>query len=160
MFYKKYRLYDEGMEIMIPSGFKPADYFGVSQYSWTAEDKRVVIHVARGGADLAADELNKRLNEYYKGFHRDITCFECTHIAKRSVSGQAFGEIRYLSHMMGYCFYNIFLLGSYEGRELIVTLQCLAHDRTANAHIFENISDSLRLLRRQENDTEDGRHAG
>lgn len=159
MLYKKYCLYDEGVEIMIPSGLKQTDSFGASQYSWIAEDKRTVINVARGGADLTAKELNIRLNEYYKSFSRDISRFECSRIAKRSVSGQTFGEIQYFSHMMGYGFFNIFLLGSYEDRELIVTIQCLACHRAANAHIFENITDSLRLLRKRGQDMEDDRHA-
>lgn len=159
MLYKKYHLYGEGMEIMIPSGLKLTDSFGSPPYSWIDEDKKIVVNVARGGADLTSEELNIRLNKYYKGFSKDITHFECIRIAKRSVSGQTFGEIQYLSHMMGYCFYNIFLLGSYEGRELIVTIQCLDDNRAANVHIFENIADSLRLLRKREKDMEDDRHA-
>lgn len=63
--------------------------------------------------------------------------------------------------MTGYCFYNIFLLGNYRNREFIVTIQCMEGDRAANAHIFENISDSIRILRKQEEDTVgDGGHAG
>ena len=149
MLYKKYRLYDDRMEIMVPSNLKLTDSLGSSLYNWISEDKKTVIHVARGGADLEEDDLNMRLNEYYKRFSKDITNFECMRIAKRRMNGRTYGEMQYTSCMTGYCFYNVFLLGSYEDRELIVTLQCLNCDKAANAHIFENISDSLRLLRKR-----------
>ncbi|MBQ2258251.1 MAG: hypothetical protein II247_06230 [Lachnospiraceae bacterium] len=155
MLYKKYRLYDEGMEIMIPSHLKQADSFIPSAHSWMSEDRRLVINVARGGADLPEMNLSLRLNEYYKKFSKDISNFECRHIKKRRINGQTYGEMQYLSQMMGYCFFNIFLLGAYEGRELIVTIQCIHYEAKANMHIFENISDSLRFLRKRKEDMGD-----
>lgn len=155
MLYKKYRLYDEGMEIMIPSHLKCADSFIPSQHSWMSEDRRTVINVTRGGADLLEMNLGLRLNEYYKKFSKDISSFECRHINKRRINGQTYGEMQYLSQMMGYCFFNIFLLGTYEGRELIITIQCIEYESKTNMHIFENISDSLRLLRRTKEDMEE-----
>ena len=80
----------------------------------------------------------------------------CERISRRTINGRIYGEIEYLSHVTGYCFYNIFLLGSYMDRELVVTIQCTESSREENAHIFENISDSIRILRRHEEDTEDG----
>lgn len=152
MLYKKYRLYGERMEIMIPSYLKLTDSFGSSQYHWASDDGKTVINVARGSADMAAEDLRLRLNEYYKSFRRDVAQFECRHIAGRRINGQAFGEIRYSSRMTGYCFYTVFLLGSYEDREFIVTIQCLDDDMAENARIFENISDSLRLLGKDRED--------
>ena len=133
LFYRKYRLYDEGIEIMIPSDIEPADSFVPSQNSWMSKDKKTVINVSRGGEDLTETNLNNR---------------------------KTYGEIQYLSHVTGYCFYNIFLLGSYMERELVVTIQCMESSREENEHIFENISDSIRVLRRQGEDTEGDRHAG
>ncbi len=156
MLYTQYRLYDEGVQIIIPSDIKPADSFVPSQNSWVSKDKKTVINVARGGADLTDENLNNRLNEYYKGFCKDISQFECKKISRRTINRRTYGEIRYLSHVTGYSFYNIFLLGSYSGQELVVTIQCTESSWAANAHIFEIISDSIRILRKQE---EDG-HAG
>ncbi len=156
LFYTKYRLFDEGIEIMIPSDIEPADSFVPSQDSWLSRDKKTVINVSRGGEDLTDDDLNIRLNEYYKHFCKDISHFECERISRRLINGRIYGEIQYLSHVTGYCFYNLFLLGSYMGRELVVTIQCMESSREGNAHIFENISDSIRILRRQEDDTEGG----
>ncbi len=160
LFYRKYRLYDEGIEIMIPSDIEPADSFVPSQNSGMSKDKKTVINVSRGGEDLTETNLNNRLNEYYRRFCQDISHFECERISRRTINRKTYGEIQYLSHVTGYCFYNIFLLGSYMERELVVTIQCMESSREENEHIFENISDSIRVLRRQGEDTEGDRHAG
>ena len=73
LFYTKYRLYDEGIEIMIPSDIEPADSFVPSQNSWLSRDKKTVINVTRGGEDLTEKNLNNRLNEYYKCFCKDVS---------------------------------------------------------------------------------------
>lgn len=155
MLYKKYRIFNDGMEIMIPSHLILADSFFPLQHGWMTENRRVIINAARGMADLTEENLSLRLNEYYKKFSRDISDFECEHIRKRRINGQIYGEIRYLSQMTGYRFFNIFLLGAYEGREFIVTIQCIDNEAKANMHIFENISDSLRVLRKRKEDTGD-----
>lgn len=159
MLYTQYRLYDDGVGIIIPSDIKPAESFVPSQNSWMSKDKKTVINVTRGGADLTEEDLNNRLNEYYKRFCRDISQFDCKKISRRTINRRTYGEIQYLSHVTGYSFYNIFLLGSYGGSELVVTIQCMEGSRAANAHIFEIVSDSIRILRQQE-DMEGDRHAG
>ena len=52
MLYKKYRLYDEGVEIMIPSDIQPSESFLSSQNRWLSKDRKTVICISRGGADL------------------------------------------------------------------------------------------------------------
>ena len=160
MLYKKYRLYDEGIEIMIPSEIKPADSFLPSQNSWLSKDRKIVIHVSRGGADSTESNLNSLLNGYYKSFCRDVSHFVCKHIISRTINRRVFGEIQYTSRVTGYCFYNVFLLGSYQGRELVITIQCMENQWASNAHIFENIIDSIRILKKQKEEMEDTRHAG
>lgn len=150
MFYREYRLYDDEVEIIIPSDIEPADTCVPSQNSWMSKDKKTVINVTRGGADLTDENLNNRLNEYYKGFCKNIRQFQCEKISRRTINRRTYGEIQYLSYVTGYCFYNIFLLGSYRERELVVTIQCTESSREANAHIFDIISNSIRILRKQE----------
>lgn len=147
MLYRTYRMYNNCMEIMVPSSLSAGTTSPIAQYHWQSEDKKVVVDVARGGADLDEEGLYERLNEYYKGFCKDITNFQCLHIEKRSVNGHAYGELRYTSDMMGYRFYNVFMLGALEGRELVLTLQCMDKDVKSHLHIFEIISDSIRILR-------------
>lgn len=149
MYYKEYRLYDNGIEIRIPSDIEPAHSFISSQNSWMSKDKKTVINVTRGGEDLTDENLNNRLDEYYKWFCKDISHFKCEKISRRTINRRTYGEIQYLSHVTGYCFYNIFLLGSYRERELVITIQCMESSRAANAHIFKTISDSIRILRKQ-----------
>lgn len=144
MLYKKYQMYDERMEIMVPSSLKMSNAFHTTQYNWASEDRTVVVNVTRGGGDLDEEGLYVRLDEYYRGFCKSVSDFDCLQIKKRTVNGCAYGEIRYTSDMTGYRFYNIFMLGSLEGRELVVTLQCMDRDMKANLHMFEIISDSLR----------------
>lgn len=160
MLYKKYRLFDEGVEIMIPSDIKPADTFVLSQNSWLSKDRRTVVNATMGGAGLDEKSLGFRLNEYYKRFSRDIRDFECLSIKKRDINRRTYGEIIYLSSVTGYHFYNIFLLGNYMDREFTVTIQCIEGDREEYTHIFENISDSIRILKKQEEHREDDRHVG
>lgn len=140
-------MYDGRMEIMVPSSLKMTNAFLTAQYNWASEDRRVVVNVARGGSDLEEEGLFVRLDEYYRGFCNNVSDFDCLHIKKRIVNGYAYGEIRYTSDMTGYRFYNIFMLGSLEGRELIVTLQCMDKDVKTHLHMFEIISDSLRKKR-------------
>lgn len=158
MLYTQYRLYNNEVEIIIPSDIKPADSFVPSQNSWMSKDKKTVINVTRGGADLTDENLNNRLNEYCKGFRRNSSYFDCRKISRRTINRRTYGEIQYVSHVTGYSFYNIFLLGSYRGKELIVTIQCMESSQAANARIFEIISDSIRILRKQEEGTDGGRH--
>ena len=97
MLYTKYRLYDDGIEIMIPSDIRPSESFVPSQNSWLSRDKRTVVQVTRGAADLTEDNLGIRLNEYYKSFCKDIGHFECIHVTKRVINRRTYGEIKYLS---------------------------------------------------------------
>lgn len=150
MHYTHYRLYDDGVEIMIPSGLKPAESFVPSQNSWISKDKKTVINVTRGAKDLTDESLSNRLDEYYKGFCKNISHFDCKKVSRRTINRRLYGEIQYLSHVTGYPFYNMFLLGNYGGRELVVTIQCTESSRTANAHIFEIIAESIRILRKRE----------
>lgn len=149
MYFREYRLYNNEIAIRIPSDIELVHSSIPSQNSWMSKDKKTVINVTRGGGDLTDENLNNRLNEYYKWFCRDISHFRCEKISKRTINRRTYGEIQYLSHMTGYCFYNIFLLGSYRERELVVTIQCVESSRAANDFIFKTISDSIRILGRQ-----------
>lgn len=149
MLYKKYRLYDEGIEIMIPSHLRETSSHMAVQNSFVSDDNRVIVNVSRGGGSLTKEQLITRMNEYYKSFARDVHEFDCVRIRKRQSLDDIFGELRYRSKMMGYPFYNIFLLGIYEGRELIVTMQCMQEEAEGNERIFDNIADSLRILKKE-----------
>lgn len=147
MLYKKYRFYNEGVEVMIPSCLKESASYAMLQNSFISDNKRVIVNIARGGSDLTQEQLDARLEDYYRGFARDVLAFDCLKINKRQFLGDLFGELRYLSNMMGYGFYNVFILGIYGGRELIVTMQCMADEITDNERMFENIADSIRILK-------------
>lgn len=150
MLYKKYRLFDDGVEIMIPSDIRPAGGLLPPPNSWLSMDRRTAINVAMGVAGLAEDGLSRRLNYYYKNFCRNIRQFECLHIRKRDINRHAYGEIQYLSNVTGYGFYNIFLLGNCMEKEFTVTIQCMESEMKEYMHIFENVSDSIRILRKRE----------
>jgi hypothetical protein len=150
MLYEKYRLFNDGVEIMIPSDIERSESFLPSQNSWLSKDKRTVINVARGGEDLTNESLDGRLNEYYKRFCKEVNQFVCKQMSKRTINRNVFGELQYLSHVTGYCFYNIFLLGSYRSQELIVTIQCMESKRKEYLHIFAYIMDSIRIRKKQE----------
>ena len=162
MLYRKYPLYKEGMEIMIPShlhmlleenhtsgqAVRMGDTF-VSNYNWLSDDRRVVINVT-GGNEITQDSLLQRLQEYYDCFKAQVNEFECQKVTRRRINGHDYGELQYSSQMMGYEFFTIFILGSYEGREIILTQQCMERDKKAWMPVFTNISESLRIKRRKQ----------
>lgn len=148
MQYEKYRFYDDGVEMMIPSCLKePTSRFGV-QNSFISDNNRVIVNVARGGAGLTQEQLEMRLEAYCKGFAKDLSAFERLKVNKRQFLGDSFIDLRYFSDMMGYQFYNVFILGIYEERELIVTMQCIRNEATENERIFDTIADSIRILKK------------
>lgn len=167
MLYKKYHLYQDSMEIMIPSHLhmlmeekhtngeevRMGDTF-IANYNWLTEDRRVVINVTDGGNEVTQESLLQRLQEYYDGFKAQVNEFECLRVTKRIINGHTYGELQYSSQMMGYEFFNIFILGSHEGREIILTQQCMECDKKKWLPIFMNISESLRIMRRKKEEQE------
>jgi hypothetical protein len=139
-------MYDEKMEVIIPSMLKQATPFLDAQYIWASDDGRTWINITLGNADLDDCGIDGRLDEYYHGFCSNINGFECGLIKKRIINQRPYGEIRYLSKMADYDFFNIFLLGAYQGRELIFTIQSMDIDNNKfGIHVFENVMDSLRI---------------
>jgi hypothetical protein len=151
MFYTKYRIFEDGMEIMVPSMIKTASSLVSSQYLWQSDDKRILINAVQGCSKLTELDIDNRLDSYYYEFSKAVNGFECIHIKKIRIYGKNYGEIRYLSHMKGYDLFNMFILGTYEGRELVFTIQCLEAYAEYNMHIFENISDSIRVIKKSPN---------
>ncbi len=167
MLYKKYRMYDDSMEIMIPSHLhilseekrtsgkqtRMGDTL-VSRYNWISDDRRVVINVTGRGNELTQEKLLLKLQDYYDSFKTGVAEFECLQVIKRRINGYDYGELQYRSEMMGYAFFTMFILGIYEGREVILTLQCMERDKKSLLPIFMNISDSLRVLRKKQQEGE------
>lgn len=154
MLYKKYRFYNDGIEMMIPSHFKETESSAAVQNSFMSDNRRVVVNIARGAGSLTQEQLVTRMDAYYKEFTRDILEFDCIARSQRQFLGDVFDELKYSSSMMGYSFYNVFILGVYGGRELIVTMQCVQEEAANNERIFENIADSIRILKKGQ-DAED-----
>lgn len=148
MLYKKHRFFNDGIEMMLPSHFKESTSFVAMQNSFMSDNKRVVVHIARGGTSLTQEQLVARMDAYYQEFTRASLEFNCIARNQRQFLGDVFGELKYSSSMMGYSFYNVFILGIYGGRELIITMQCVQEEAEGNARIFDTIADSIRILKR------------
>lgn len=144
MFYKKYFLYNNGIEMILPTNLVMEDSLLLPQYYWFSEDRKTVVNVARG--NIVNRELDIRLSEYYKEFVRNISRFHCNRIARREINGFSYGEMQYTSFMMGYHFFNYFLLGDFRERELLMIIQCMSNDIGEYAHVFENVLDSLKII--------------
>lgn len=159
MLYKKYPLFDGKMEIMMPSNLrmitdeKITDEkllrigdIRLSQYAWVSADRKIAVSVIVGGSELVDSELAERMQYYYMKYKKDIQNFNCHSIRKRKINGSDYGQMIYSSEMMSYGFYNEFILGIFEGRELIMTLQCMENERENQAHIFSTIAASIKIL--------------
>lgn len=148
MLYRKYQLYDERIEIMIPSELEEDRGFLTTQYSWATKDNKVIINVMRGASDLRESSIFERLDKYYRDFMGNLKEFECESINRCIINTHTYGVLRYSYDMTGYRFYNIFILGCCDDRELIVTLQCMNERKKEMLHIFDNIADSIRIKRK------------
>jgi len=148
MQYETYRFYDGEVEMMIPSCLKQPISWPVVQNSFVSDNKRVIVNITRGAGSLTQDQIGTRMNEYCRGFARDVQGYECLRVDKRQFLNDSYIDLRYLSNMMGYQFYNAFILGVYGGRELIVTMQCVRNEAAENEHIFDIIADSIRILKK------------
>ena len=100
MLYKKYRLYNEGIEVMIPSGLKRSTSRFAVQNSFVSDNGRIVVNIARGVSDLTQECLITRMDEYYRKFAKDVPSFDCLKIHKRQFLDDLFGEFRYRSGNM------------------------------------------------------------
>ena len=47
MLYRTYRMYNNCMEIMVPSSLSAGTTSPIAQYHWQSEDKKVVVDVDR-----------------------------------------------------------------------------------------------------------------
>ena len=150
MQYEKYHFYDDGVEVMIPSCLKEPTSQFVIQNSFISDDKSMIVNVARGKDCFTQEQLEPRINEYCKGFAKDVSKFKCLKIHKRQFLNDLFVDLRYSFSMMGYSFYNAFILGIYGDRELIVTMQCMQNDTIDNERMFDIVADSIRILKREQ----------
>lgn len=149
MQYETYHFYDDGVEMMIPFDLKEQpSQFGV-QNSFVSENRRVVLNVARGKDGMTQAQVELRMDAYYREFEQDVPAFECLKRKKRQFLGESFADLRYRSNMMGYQFYNAFLLGIYDSRELIVTMQSVGNEAAKIERTFDMIAESIRILKKE-----------
>ena len=146
MLYKKYMLYNDNMEIMLPSRLSMNDTYVTAGYNWISDDRHVTVNVTKGAAGINDSRLYQRLDKYYKQFNRNMSGFECKKILKREINRRNYGEMDYICEVSGYRFFNVFMLGSLEQAELILNLQCMESDSGEYGSIFANISASVRLF--------------
>lgn len=159
MLYKKYPLFDNKMEIMLPSKLRMITNekitdekllrvgdIRLSQYTWVSADRKIVAGIIAGGSDMKDNELTEKMQAYYSKYKKDIQNFNCHSIIRRKINGSEYGQMIYSSEMMSYGFYNVFMLGAFEGRELIMTLQCMEAERKEQEHIFSIITSSIKIL--------------
>lgn len=146
MLYKKYVIYEDTMEIMVPAFLKMERERFLSGYNWFSEDRKMAINVARGSDALNDERLYLRMGEYYKRFSSNMAGFECNKISRREIYGRSYGEMRYTTDVSGYCFYNVFMLGRLRGRELVINLQGVEDGGDEIGHIFDNVSASVKIF--------------
>lgn len=155
MLYKQYQLYNNMVEIMLPKNLKQTDDL-FRDYLWVSEDRQTVISITRGIREMDSRELVLRLQDYYLEYQNAVAGFKCLYVKKRMVHRQEFGEMYYESELMGYKIHNFILLGIFEKREFIMTLQCGEPDKTQQLHAFNNVMESLKIQeRRREEDHAD-----
>jgi hypothetical protein len=150
MFYSKYLLFDEGMEIMVPAYLEKKASMISEHYLWESADKKTSISVSRGEQGIEEADIAKRLDEYYLYFRKNTSGFKNKLTKTHKIYGSTYGQLRYYSKIGDYDFLNIFLLGEYEGREIIFSIQqCLNDEAVYKMTVFEIIWESLRPLKKQ-----------
>ena len=99
----------------------------------------------RGGNNVDDDNLTMRLQSYFSGFQHNVSDFECVCINKKNVNGNWYGEIQYISDMLGYRFFNDFIVGEFQGSEIIITQQCFEPEKKMYTPVFENVFNSIKI---------------
>lgn len=154
MLYKKHQLFDNEIEIMLPSKFvRQEDLF--RENLWLSEDRRVVISITRGIKEVSEKELILRLQDYYLEYSQSVPGFQCIHIQKRIIQNNEYAEMYYRSENLGYVIENVILLGSFRDSELFMAFQCGQEDAKEYLHVFENVMDSITLIRKKKSSVED-----
>lgn len=159
MLYKKYPLFDGKMEIMLPSNMRMITNEKItdekllrigdvrlSQYTWVSDDRKIVASIMIGGSDMKDNELTQKMQYYYSKYKKDVQNFNCHNITKRKINGSEYGQMTYSSEMMSYGFYNVFMLGTFKGREMIMTLQCMESERETQEQIFSIVAASIKMF--------------
>ena len=150
MLYKKYTIFDNTMEIMVPSCLKMEQERFMAGCNWFSQDKKMAVNAAKGSGDLSDEGLYLRLGEYYKRFSANMAGFECGKISRRDICGRPFGEMRYTTDILGYSFYNVFMLGRLKDRELVINMQGVDGGDGEIRGIFDNVSASVRIFGERE----------
>lgn len=144
MLYKKYELYENEVEIMIPTTlFQTKDMF--RDYLWVSKDKKIMISLTQSINEMQEEQLLMRLQDYYLEYQSATKGFKCVYIKKHVIKRREFGEMHYESEVMGYIIQNIVVLGVFRNQEFVLTLQCGDSDKEETLHIFSNIIESLRI---------------
>lgn len=151
MLYKKYQLYENKIEIMIPSDYAyNEDLLSLSDNSWRSKDKSVSIDVNLTKIKKGVDtELSMRLQDYYLGYKKNLDSFDCKKVSKRKIYDNSFGEINYTADVMGYSFYNSQMITILEDKELTVSIQCLNEKKQDFDHIFNIIKESVKVQKKE-----------
>lgn len=140
MLYKKYSLYNNKIEIMLPSAFQMN-----GQYSWCSNTQTVRVDVCMRAKLNQEQSMSLRLQEYYLFYKSHMEGFACKHIIKKQIWGREYGEMIYSSKQLGYGFFHVLLIGELEDEEVLLSLQCLEKEKTEMEHVFSIITDSVRM---------------
>lgn len=149
MLYKKYYLYDNRIEIMLPSDYEQNNKsFYFSDYNWVSPDGKAVIDV-----NIIENNGNEKLiyvlQDYYLEYKRLLEDFSCRHIIMRKIYEEEFGEIKYYSLQYGYRAYSCLNLAILEDKLVTISISCFEEELESFDHIFSNIMDSVRIKREE-----------
>lgn len=76
------------------------------------------------GAELQPSMVESKLAQYYNAYKRTVGGFQSGEIAKKDTKKSVIGAFQYLSTTLDRDLFNIFVLTSMQGKELIITMHC------------------------------------
>lgn len=152
---KTIKVFDEKLELELPTGFKDAsgDYIrmhyghGVQpQIVKVREKDGVTISISLIRQEVKEEELLKEIKRYGILYHRGIPGFQQFGIGEKEIHGHMYVSMQYKSFALARDLYNFMVMGSLEGMLLLMQFHCTYGEYKKWRPIFLEVTDSLKLL--------------
>lgn len=152
---KTIKLFDEKLQIDIPTGFKDAssDYIrkhygnGVQPQVVKVEEKEgVTISISYLTEEIEESNLLKEIKKYGVLYYRILPGFEQFGVAEKEINGHRYVSMQYKSFALARDLYNFMVMGSLERHMLLMQFHCTYREYEKWRPVFLEITESLKLL--------------
>lgn len=149
---KSIKLFDEKLQISIPTGFKDASSDYIKKHYGYGMQPQIVKVKEKEGVTISIFYLKEKVGEnnllnevkrYEILYHRVLPGFEQFGIRHKEIHGHTYVSMQYKSFALERDLYNFMVMGSLEGHMLLVQFHCTYKEYEKWRPIFLEVTDSL-----------------